>query len=121
MLNSITRSTLTILTALLLLSACSQPALLPEPRVTHHVSSDLAEVLDQSLSLARQYGSEHILVGFDLDNTLMAGNTDLGADQWYDWQKELQKTQACDPRLVADRLAAQGALYHVGSMRPYTG
>ena len=118
MLNSITRSTLTTTVILLFVSACSQQPKLPEPRVTRHTSSDLAEVLEHARELADQYGREHILVGFDLDNTLMAGNTDLGADQWYDWQKELQTADACDPRLVANRLAAQGALFHVGSMRP---
>jgi hypothetical protein len=118
MLNSIIRSILTSLTALVLVSACGQRAIMTEPLVTRHTSRDLEEVRDHSMSLARQYGKKHILVGFDLDNTLLAGNTDLGADQWYDWQREMQKAEACDPRLVADRLAAQGALYHIGSMRP---
>lgn len=118
MLNSITKSILTSLVAVLLVIACSQNAVLPAARVTRHDSIDLKDVLDHSLRLAAQYGKGNILVSFDLDNTLLAGNTDLGADQWYDWQKQLQQTNACDPRLVADRLAAQGALFHIGSMRP---
>ena len=80
--------------------------------------NDLSHVATAARKLARQYGTDNVLVAFDLDNTLLAMRTPLGSDQWYDWQRELQAADACAPQLVADRLAAQGALFHVGAMRP---
>jgi hypothetical protein len=88
------------------------------PTVTMHTTADLAAVRDMALRLADQLGPDRVLVAFDLDNTLLAMNTEIGADQWYDWQREMQAQDRCDPRLVPDRLAIQGALFHLGSMRP---
>jgi hypothetical protein len=51
-------------------------------------TTDLAEVTDNALELARQVGTDRVLVVFDLDNTLLAMEQGLGSDQWYDWQKE---------------------------------
>ncbi|HET6564331.1 MAG TPA: DUF2608 domain-containing protein [Xanthomonadales bacterium] len=103
------------------LSACSaivqtDNAGLPPSQLIE--SSDLLDVRTHSLQLAEAVGNGQVLVIYDLDNTLLAMEQDLGSDQWYYWQKELQATDRCDPRVVTDRLAAQGALYFASAMRP---
>ncbi len=117
-----------LLILVMLLSACasggktqsevtesaSQAVVLPSQYME---TDDLAMVTDLALSLARRLGKDRVLVVFDIDNTLLAMEQDLGSDQWYDWQKELQSKDVCDPRLVADRLAVQGALYSSSAMR----
>lgn len=73
-----------------------------------------ADVLDQ----ANRVGAGNVLAVFDLDNTLLAMEQGLGSDQWYEWQKEQSGHDRCDPRVVGDRLAVQGALYFASAMRP---
>jgi len=100
----------------LLMTACT--SLVPPPAVSVKTSTDLSDTAAAAQRLAVRYGRNDVLVAFDLDNTLLAMRTAIGSDQWYDWQKRLQQADACDKRLVSDRLAAQGALFHVGAMRP---
>ncbi len=108
-----------VFTAALLLSACSSQTKTTNLPANYRVSSsDLNLTLEIVRTLEQQLASEDILVIFDIDNTLLAMNTDLGSDQWYDWQSSMQKTNKCDPRLVRNRLASQGALFVAGSMRP---
>lgn len=85
--------------------------------VTRESSADLQAVAAAAQRLANQLGADNVWVAFDLDNTLLAMRTELGANQWYDWQSALSRTQPCHPHLVSDRLAVQGALYHAGAMR----
>lgn len=102
------------------LPACSTPLVLPEQNLPPSQlieSADLQDVQAIALQLAGIIGKDHVLVIYDLDNTLLAMEQDLGSDQWYDWQKNLQAADRCDPNLVTDRLAAQGALYYTSAMR----
>ncbi len=78
---------------------------------------DLAEVTVDSIDLAEQAGKENVLVVFDIDNTLLAMEQGLGADQWYEWQKDLSENDQCNPKYVGNRFAVQGALYFVSAMR----
>lgn len=80
-------------------------------------TNDLANVTIDSLNLAQQIGKENLLVVFDIDNTILAMEQDLGADQWYEWQKSLSQDNRCSPSYVGNRFAAQGALYFVSAMR----
>ena len=100
--------------------ACTGPQPVPPPAadVNVHQTMALHDVAQAARTLAGTYGTRNVLVAFDLDNTLLAMQGELGSDQWYDWQKAIGTADRCDDRLVADRLAAQGALYHVGAMRP---
>jgi endonuclease/exonuclease/phosphatase family metal-dependent hydrolase len=104
---------------LALLSACTgkltNPALPPSQL---RESSNISDVAESARELAALAGKDQVLVIYDLDNTLLAMEQDLGSDQWYYWQKDLQTADRCDPRVVADRLAAQGALYFASAMRP---
>lgn len=80
-------------------------------------TDDLAKVKADALDLADRAGKEHVLVVFDIDNTLLAMEQGLGADQWYEWQKDLSKNDLCNPQNVGDRFAVQGALYFISAMR----
>jgi hypothetical protein len=75
-------------------------------------------VAEHALELAKKYGGERVLVALDIDNTLLAMEQDLGSDQWYYWQKQLEEQDPCSPQLVNGRLEVQGALYYASAMRP---
>lgn len=100
-----------------LLAACATSGEPKAPPSRMIETNDLADVAAAALEFAGEFGANRVLVVFDLDNTLMAMEQDLGADQWYDWQKELQAEDPCSPMLVEDRLAVQGALYFASAMR----
>jgi orotate phosphoribosyltransferase-like protein len=80
-------------------------------------TGDLGDVKTDAFDIAGKVGKEQVLVVFDIDNTLMAMEQGLGADQWYEWQKGLNKTDLCNSQNVGDRFAVQGALYFVSAMR----
>ncbi len=81
-------------------------------------TADLADVVADALDLADMTGTERVLMVFDIDNTLLAMEQGLGADQWYDWQKDLANNDACNPQNVGNRFAVQGAMYFSSAMRP---
>ena len=76
------------------------------------------EVQAEAMRLAEASGDPaHVLLVFDIDNTLLAMNQDLGSDQWFNWQKTLPEG---DPRRVGEfpeLLRVQGLLFAIGSMR----
>ena len=80
-------------------------------------TADLAIVTNDALELTARTGKEDILVVFDIDNTLLAMEQGLGADQWYEWQKDLSKQDQCNTQNVGDRFAVQGSLYFASAMR----
>ncbi len=45
-------------------------------------TADLADVTADALALADRAGKDHVLMVFDIDNTLLAMEQGLGADQW---------------------------------------
>jgi hypothetical protein len=79
---------------------------------------NLADVTTDAMKLSAQTGKQNLIVVFDIDNTLLAMEQGLGADQWYDWQKTLSKDDRCNPHNVGNRFAVQGALYFSSAMRP---
>jgi hypothetical protein len=81
-------------------------------------TDDLAMVTNSALQVAAGYGTDRVLVVFDIDNTLLAMEQGLGSDQWYYWQKNLGKDEPCSDRLVSNRLQVQGALFFASAMRP---
>ncbi len=80
-------------------------------------TADLADVTTDALNLAKLLGQDNVLIVFDIDNTLLAMEQGLGADQWYEWQKDLAKEDPCNPQNVGDRFAVQGALFFASAMR----
>jgi hypothetical protein len=103
-----------LLLIFLFIQAC---ATIPPEQTFLRETDDLAVVVDDALQMADRYGKDRVLVVFDIDNTLLAMEQDLGSDQWYDWQKELQAENPCSGMLVSNRLAVQGALYFASAMR----
>jgi len=115
-------SPLLILATTFLLSACTghyhweYP---PDPiKDLNNETANLSDVTADVMDLAERAGNQNVLVVFDIDNTLLAMEQGLGADQWYEWQKELSKHDKCDSQNVGNRLAVQGALYFASAMRP---
>ncbi len=99
----------------MILAAC---ATTPQADTWLRETDSLVDVVEDAQRLAKTHGTERVLVVFDIDNTLMAMEQELGSDQWYDWQRNLQLANPCDARLVSDRLAVQGALFFISAMRP---
>jgi hypothetical protein len=119
--NNVFFRTIFVLTATFLGACSSAPH--SDTAATEILSLDretanLADVTTDALDLASQTGKENILVVFDIDNTLLAMEQGLGADQWYDWQKHLSKEDVCNPQNVGNRFAVQGAMYFSSAMRP---
>lgn len=81
-------------------------------------TDELQLVTELALDLADSYGADKVLVALDIDNTLLAMEQDLGSDQWFSWQTALADENRCNPLLVDDRFAVQGALFHASAMRP---
>jgi hypothetical protein len=111
-----------LLVSTFLLSACSghyhweYP---PDPiKDLNKETADLADVTADVLDLAERAGPKNVLVIFDIDNTILAMEQGLGADQWYDWQKDLSENDKCSVQNVGNRFAAQGALFFASAMRP---
>jgi hypothetical protein len=105
----------------LFLTACATPSNRQAPtgaiRDLDRETADLADVTADVLDLIGHAGNENVLVVFDIDNTLLAMEQDLGADQWYEWQKEINQNDKCNLQNVGDRFAVQGALYFASAMR----
>lgn len=120
--NKSLMSLLSLLFAALLVTSCAQDA--PLTRATGAIQSldaetaDLADVTADVFDLVEQAGKDHVLVVFDIDNTLLAMEQGLGSDQWYEWQKDLANDDKCNRQYVGDRFAAQGAIYFASAMRP---
>lgn len=121
-------------TALLVLMACAafcglglrswagegQPSGGDPPVITTTRMADLAETVYEK---GRQYGIERVLVVFDIDNTLLAMNQDLGSDQWFSWQNSmLDDPDGLENGLMVrdfnELLAYQQEFFFIGSMHP---
>ncbi len=49
-------------------------------------TDDLAKVYNEIDSKIKEFGKKRVLAVFDIDNTLLVINQDLGSDQWFAWQ-----------------------------------
>jgi hypothetical protein len=85
-------------------------------------TNDFAEVGAAVVEYAHKFPPERVLLVLDLDNTLLAMDTPLGSDQWFEWQKYLLDHEPKSKFLVADSftglLEAQGLLYNLSHMHP---
>ena len=91
-------STLNLILALCIFGAASSQA----SEVIE--SNDFSLLTLKANDLAAKYGKEHVLIGYDIDNTLLEMNQDLGSDQWFNWQTSLLPTadHALLPHAVAN-------------------
>ncbi|MEM8866228.1 MAG: DUF2608 domain-containing protein, partial [Planctomycetota bacterium] len=85
-------------------------------------TEDFADVVTVVAELVEQYGAENVLLVCDIDNTLLAMDTDFGSDQWFEWQSYLLEYDPKSKHLVADNfdglLEVQGLLFSLGEMHP---
>jgi len=85
-------------------------------------TADFSVVVEAGLSLVEKHGAERVLMVFDIDNTLLTMDQDLGGDAWFNWQAGLLRKAPKSPLLVAGDfrglLAVQGILFSLGSMHP---
>ncbi|MCB0392549.1 MAG: DUF2608 domain-containing protein [Bdellovibrionales bacterium] len=67
------------------------------------------------------YKSNNVLVVFDIDNTVLASEKELGSAQWFSWQEELMNKKSPSPYKITDDfdklLQAQGLLFYRNRMR----
>ena len=121
--SNITKLTLYALLATIALSACSTQPKTENSTIQNQYqeTANLADIKSDALILAQQWGNQNVLVVFDIDNTLLAMEQGLGADQWYEWQKQLNDDDHCNPQSVGNRFAAQGAIYFASAMRATQG
>ncbi|WP_374075218.1 DUF2608 domain-containing protein [Bdellovibrio bacteriovorus] len=80
----------------------------------------MQEVLQKVDELKKQYTAQEILVVFDIDNTLLTTEKDLGGDAWFAWQEEKLKNKETHDLVAKDfdgLLRIQGYLYSLSQMR----
>ena len=85
-------------------------------------TKEFADAAARITEYAEHYGAANTLLVVDIDNTLLAMSHPLGSDQWFEWQKYLQKHEPESPALVAstfeELLTTQGLLFTIGKMQP---
>lgn len=79
----------------------------------------LSQAMQVIQELRQTLPAEEILVVFDIDNTLLTTETDLGGDAWFSWQEGLLKSGQSQNLVANDfegLLQTQGYLYSLGRM-----
>jgi hypothetical protein len=90
-----------------------------EPLPTKASIETMAPAQEALQYFVDKYGAGHVLMVFDVDNTLLTSATPLGSDQWFGWQYGLP---VGDPRRIWPEdfdclLDAQELLYFTTPMR----
>ncbi len=115
---------------LLVLLQCASPAFAQlqaevakgqRARVRESITTaNFFDVRDKVAEFVTKHTQEQVLLVVDIDNTLLAMNQDLGSDQWFNWQVELQENEPDSPDLVAKKfsglLDVQGTLFALSEM-----
>jgi hypothetical protein len=69
--------------------------------------------------LARRYGTENVLLVYDIDNTLLTANQSFGGDAWFNWQVGAitsgDKVNSVAPD-INGLIEVQSALFAIGKM-----
>jgi hypothetical protein len=85
-------------------------------------TEEFAEIGAVVVKYAHKIEPSRILLVLDIDNTLLAMDSPLGSDQWFEWQRYLIKNEPKSDDRVADTfeglLEAQGLLYNLQHMHP---
>lgn len=79
-----------------------------------------SDISKSALDLADHFGPENVLLVFDIDNTLLAMNQEVGSDQWFAWQAKLLEHDPNNENLIAikfsELLESQRLIYSIASM-----
>ena len=109
------------LTGILLILLCASGMVIAQEHPTFPVIRNFSECMEKALQLKEKYGAKNVLLAFDMDNTLMTSTTDLGSEQWFDWQESLL-SQGISPEKAAcsldELLVLQGIFYYLFPMEP---
>lgn len=85
-------------------------------------TDDFQVVRTKAIELGKQFGNKNVLLVFDIDNTLLAMNQELGSDQWFNWQRALLDKKTDSPHRVAGDFAglvrASRLLFALSRMYP---
>ena len=68
-------------------------------------TAQFAHVLNKAVALGRKYEPSKVLIVFDIDNTLLKTNQDLGGEPFFDWQASLLPEKGKAPNKNRLRLA----------------
>jgi hypothetical protein len=83
------------------------------------VASEYLKIESEIQSHIKTFGPKNVLVVFDVDNTLLKNNIEVGSEQWFYWQDSLMKTNS--KQKVADTfsglLNVQGLLFDLDPMK----
>ena len=85
-------------------------------------TSDMRDVEKKAEELRAKYkGAENVLIVFDIDNTLLTMEKELGSEEWFDWQEKILNDEAQKAHRVGDNfqalLFATGLIFENGSMK----
>lgn len=93
---------------------------LPQAVRIRQTTASFRDVVNRVEAFVAQYTAPQVLLVLDIDNTLLAMNQDLGSDQWFNWQEQLQEAEPNSPDLISpefpDLLRAQGMLFSLSAM-----
>lgn len=79
------------------------------------------EVWIETQNALKKLKPEQILVVFDIDNTLLTMTSQIGSDQWYNWQAGLLKTKNLENAVgknFDELFDAQDIIFALGQMHP---
>lgn len=88
-----------------------------DQQVAERTAYSFDEVQSEAKQLGAKHGTDKVLLVFDIDNTLLAMNQDLGSDQWFAWQDELPDNHSAKVGNFGELLRVQALLYEIYSMR----
>ncbi len=82
----------------------------------------MAAVEKRIEAFGTRHGADKVLVVFDIDNTLLTLDQDLGGEAWFRWQRSLLEANGPHELRVAEDfvglLEAQGVIYSLSRMKP---
>ena len=72
--------------------------------------------------LAKKYGAKNVLIVLDIDNTVLKMKSNIGSDQWFNWQSKnclgKKSPDFCAAKTFDGLLYAQGVLFEILPMMP---
>jgi len=109
------------LTGILLILLCVSVPVIAQVHPAFPVIRNFSEFMEKALQLKEKYGAKNILLAFDMDNTLMTSTTDLGSEQWFDWQESLLGRSKSPEKMACsldELLTLQGIFFYLFPMEP---
>src|SRR3989338_4686482 len=85
-------------------------------------TSDIRDVEKKAEELKVKFkDAKNVLIVFDIDNTLLTMEKELGSEEWFDWQEKILNDEAQKAHRVGDNfqalLFATGLIFENGSMK----